>query len=271
MTHVHVDDLAEHHEGLLDTATTARIDAHLQECAQCSALADDLAENVSSVSTLLRRHAGRPEPIPDLVAGRVRRGLREEASLRNDERGSEPLQVGAASPRRSRWARNLVAAAAVVAVTFGISQVWEDLRPTVTGAADQAASGSGPESSAAADALPRESDDASRHSPTELAPRGRETQAQPPGVAGEESLNEFLQRMEGLQSDVDPPRRYREPCVAKALRDSSWSGYSYRFEREGRPAAVVAVQPSGDLFRVSIIRCDPQPVVQASARLPDPA
>ncbi|MDP9445314.1 MAG: hypothetical protein M3P83_13540, partial [Actinomycetota bacterium] len=208
---------------------------------------------------------------PELVARRVQRALDEEAAARSGATGTESVEIGrrsasgsagSALPRRSRWPKLVLAAAALVVVGAGVGQLWEDVQGG-GGAGAGATQGAPPEQF---DSQAQEREDAEGPAAADAAPDSTpEDQAQAPREQRNQSLGDFFKTQGRLE-----PRRYRDGCVSRALEDPDWQGYSYRFVRQGRPD-VVAVQPAGDLFRVSIIRCEPRPRVVTSGRLPDPA
>lgn len=122
--HVDDDTLADAHAGLLSDAETARIDAHLAGCAECSAAADAHAE----LQHLLRESAAIPTQMPSAVADRMESALAAEARARVDGQvGATSLSAARESvreaargraDRRSGWLRpsRILAVAAGVAV-----------------------------------------------------------------------------------------------------------------------------------------------------------
>jgi hypothetical protein len=166
--HIRADKLARYRAGDLGTRESARVRAHLDGCARCTAAADDLA----SVSTLL---ASVPAPpMPDDITARIEAALAAEAASRAASpavpaaRGPVPVAPGrngatrhaaARSPkiRSGSWLRSPVtlrvaAGAAVTAVVLGGGFAAIRLAgPSGTGASgSSAAEGSGTSASSGA-------------------------------------------------------------------------------------------------------------------------
>ena len=133
--HIRADKLAGYRAGDLGTRESARVRAHLDGCARCTATADDLA----AVSTFL---ASVPAPpMPDDITTRIEAALAAEAASRAASpavpaaRGPVPVAPGRDGVTRRAAARNpkiwsggwlrspvtlrVAAAAAVAAVVLG--------------------------------------------------------------------------------------------------------------------------------------------------------
>jgi hypothetical protein len=86
--HIRADKLARYRAGDLGTRESARVRAHLEGCARCTATADDLA----AVSTIL---ASVPAPpMPDDITARIEAALAAEAA----SRASSPAVPAARGP-----------------------------------------------------------------------------------------------------------------------------------------------------------------------------
>lgn len=104
--HIRADKLARYRAGELGTRESARVRAHLDGCARCTAAADDLA----AVSTLL---ASVPAPpMPDDITARIEAALAAEAASRAASpaapaaRGPVPAAPGRDGGGRRAAARN---------------------------------------------------------------------------------------------------------------------------------------------------------------------
>jgi hypothetical protein len=139
--HVSAETLARYRQGDLSPRRSARIGAHLSDCARCSELNEDLG----GVTTLLA--SVHPPPVPDDLTARIQSALATEAARR--------VAVPAAPRRRGRLARlpsmgpkfalgAVAAAAAVVILGVGMFEIVQSgSRPGTTAAtsAGQAAPG----------------------------------------------------------------------------------------------------------------------------------
>ena len=74
--HIRADKLARYRAGDLGTRASARVRAHLDGCARCTAAADDLA----AVSTILTSVPA--PPMPDDITARIEAALAAEAASR---------------------------------------------------------------------------------------------------------------------------------------------------------------------------------------------
>ena len=104
--HIRADKLAGYRAGDLGTRESARVRAHLDGCARCTAAADDLA----AVSTFL---ASVPAPpMPDDITARIEAALAAEAASRAASpavpaaRGPVPVAPGRDGVTRRAAARN---------------------------------------------------------------------------------------------------------------------------------------------------------------------
>jgi hypothetical protein len=104
--HIRADKLARYRAGDLGTRESARVRAHLDGCARCTAAADDLA----AVSTFL---ASVPAPpMPDDITARIEAALAAEAASRAASpavpaaRGPVPVAPGRDGVTRRAAARN---------------------------------------------------------------------------------------------------------------------------------------------------------------------
>jgi hypothetical protein len=104
--HIRADKLASYRAGDLGTRESARVHAHLGDCARCTAAADNLA----AVSTLL---ASVPAPpMPDDITARIEAALAAEAASRAASpavpaaRGPVPAAPGRDGVTRRAAARN---------------------------------------------------------------------------------------------------------------------------------------------------------------------
>jgi hypothetical protein len=104
--HIRADKLASYRAGDLGTRESARVRAHLGDCARCTAAADDLA----AVSTLL---ASVPAPpMPDDITARIEAALAAEAASRAASpavpaaRGPVPVTPGRDGVSRRAAVRN---------------------------------------------------------------------------------------------------------------------------------------------------------------------
>jgi Putative zinc-finger len=104
--HIRADKLASYRAGDLGTRESARVRAHLGDCARCTAAADDLA----AVSTLL---ASVPAPpMPDDITARIEAALAAEAASRAASpavpaaRGPVPVTPGRDGVTRRAAVRN---------------------------------------------------------------------------------------------------------------------------------------------------------------------
>lgn len=130
--HIDADGIAEFRVGLITGRRQHDIAAHLATCAQCTSVADRLAE----VSTLL---AAVPAPVmPDTVAARLQTALDAETAISSEQKVVKPARSRFRLPRLSPL--RLLAPAAAVAVlaagAFGLSRLGS------TPSLSQAASGS---------------------------------------------------------------------------------------------------------------------------------
>jgi hypothetical protein len=141
--HIDADGIAEFRVGLITGRRQHDIAAHLAACAQCTSVADRLAE----VSTLL---AAVPAPVmPDTVAARLQTALAAETAISSEQKVVKPARSRFRLPRLSPL--RLLAPAAAVAVlaagAFGLSQLGS------TPSLSQAASGSAEAAPAAPSAM----------------------------------------------------------------------------------------------------------------------
>ena len=194
--HIRADKLASYRAGDLGTRESARVRAHLDGCARCTAAADDLA----AVSTLL---ASVPAPpMPDDITARIEAALAAEAASRAASpavpaaRGPVPAAPGRdgvtrrAAVRKPKiwsggWLRSPVtlrvaAGAAVAAVVLGGGFAAIRLAGstgTAGTASSSAAEGSGTSSGSGAAG-------ATAQSPNAAAPAAGRRRRSPTGRAG---------------------------------------------------------------------------------------
>lgn len=114
--HLAAETVADHLEGLLSAAESARVDRHLAGCGTCT----ELAEALGSVRALLGSAA--PQPMPGEVADRmdaVLAGLTLPDAAPLVESAGSPVTDLAEARRRRRRYQLLSAAAAVAVVAVG--------------------------------------------------------------------------------------------------------------------------------------------------------
>lgn len=268
--HVDVDLLADRQEGLVDPPTAARIDAHLDACAQCTALADDLR----GVSDVL---GAQPTPaMPDQVRQRITGAVADEQRARQD---STPVaSLDQARKRRTRTTRALLAAAAAVVVVGVGGTLLEDAglgggtRSSESGALssreDAAPEDTGPGEDAPGEAgePPVPADEPTRQPPTLQEDGAESGQGQvAPRVQRELSLIE-----EVFVTRTVVPLRQRSGCVGTALDEPGWEGTSYAVDVHGAPGAVAFL---GDVHNTArdvegvLVRCGSEPEVLERERL----
>ncbi len=138
--HVSVEQVADLLESLLPDAEAAAVAAHLDECADCARLRDDLA----ALPGLLA--ASPAPPMPADVAARLDAAVAEAAAER-DARVSRPATVTSLDSRRRRFVtRTFAGVAAAAAVVAGFVVVGDVLDQG--GEADSSMAGSAAEGAA---------------------------------------------------------------------------------------------------------------------------
>ena len=106
------ESLADYLEGTLQPAARSEMEAHRAGCARCAALVADLEEISAAARTL-------PAPVPTAaVAESMWRGVSERIAA---PAVSISSARSASRPRFDGWRRQLVAAAALVLVTAGVT------------------------------------------------------------------------------------------------------------------------------------------------------
>jgi hypothetical protein len=114
--HIDIEVLADHSEGLLNAEESARVAAHLAECARCAEAYTALGD-VSAVLSALP-----PPAMPSDVATRIEDAItaeveaRQQAAPEGDQAGATVVPL---RPRARRWIAPLTAAAAAVVVVGG--------------------------------------------------------------------------------------------------------------------------------------------------------
>lgn len=115
--HIDIEVLADYAEALLDSAASARVSRHLDECASCTERLTELGD----VSTYLS--ALPPPPMPPDVASRIETAIAEEARARSSQSAATGAPAGATvipfRSRSRRWIAPLTVAAAAVVVVGG--------------------------------------------------------------------------------------------------------------------------------------------------------
>jgi hypothetical protein len=119
--HLTAETLADLDLGLLDAESADHASAHLEHCAQCTALHTDLAELTASLHRLPENPG---EPMPDAVWEQVSHALAAEP-VRTSEDSSPVASLDA--QRRRRWGRpgiGAVAGIAGIALASAIAVPW---------------------------------------------------------------------------------------------------------------------------------------------------
>ena len=117
--HIDIEVLADHAEGLLDSAESARVSRHLAECTDCTEQYAALGDVSAYLSALP------PPAMPADVAARIESAIAEESRARATQgapSAAGPEDVATVVPLRSRsrrWIAPLTAAAAAVVVVGG--------------------------------------------------------------------------------------------------------------------------------------------------------
>jgi hypothetical protein len=251
--HPGADDVALHLEGQLAPADEQRVAAHLRECADCAALAGDLA----ALPEALRTAADPPPPMPEQVAHRIQAALAREAGVASlDERRTR---------RRRVLGAGLLAAAAATVVAVGLGELVQN-----TGSGGSASSGAQQESAVAGRRPTRplhERQDAAALGADGTRPRQQQGDL---GVAGASlrARSALAGLVEGVAAAHTPERaRYdRDACVRTALgltgggAVGSLASYAVELPGRGVPGAVV-LRPSRAPAEGLVVSCGPRPQV----------
>lgn len=286
MTHPSVEEVALHLEGVLEPGDEQRVRAHLEQCTECAATAQDLRGVTERLQAAAQPSESAP-PIPADVAARIESALGHEASARAAAgTGSEDVPreggavgseaVGDLAERRRRrvLSGGLLAAAAATVVAVGLGQLTQSGGPGTAGSSVVAEQHTG---QAGQGARPR---DALRGpqaaSPRSSADQGRHEASVKPGTkgGGPQSLSDFglaarlgdVGLIEGVAAAHSPNRAQHDlpRCVRAALGDALGPVASYAVRLPGGGGAgVVVLRPNRAPTVGVLVACTPQPQVLA--------
>ena len=258
MTHLDSDVLAEFRAGLISGRRGAGIAAHLDGCARCASLDDQLA----GVSALL---ASVPAPaLPDQVAQRLDTVLAAEAAAAGAARDNHPERAGrdgaggSAAPRRPRGNRGfrllalrvLAPAVGVVLLAAGVfglirlsgSSTSSSAASSAEGSAAQATVGARPGSGRA---------NPSARSPVEGAVPGPQRSTDFSVVTSQVSFTRagFRQQVERALAVTPAASAERPPSarIRACVQNLAGHGALIRVQSasyEGQPATLVAIRTS---------------------------
>ncbi len=140
------DILNAYADATLDPSERAEVERHLEACAACRSLVEDLRAIVNAAATLEFR-----DP-PGRAWARIERAIAlETRSDGRGEAGRESVSDGPAKPGRYAWRMTWLAAAAVVAMAVGLTIGRSQLRPTTVEPPTTSVATTAPAAGAAAD------------------------------------------------------------------------------------------------------------------------
>ena len=196
------------------------------------------------------------DPMPDAVAARLDRVLTGLASERAEraERASQAQVVDLAARRRRTAGQLLVAAAAVVAVGFGITQVL----PSMGGSSDDSPSATTAEDDAGAGAADSQDGTARNASPESApeAPSATSGEAKSTFRISPDSFGRDVRRVRNqVELDSDTASLYEYPASGCLTAPVDPGSKVVAATYDGAPAAVVLKPPSGDVQVVDLYLC----------------
>ena len=255
--HVDAATIADLDADLLEPGRAREVTAHLDTCADCRGVRDDLAEISAQLA------AAPVPPMPTDVAIRIDAALRRAVEERDDSAGeTRDDRVVALAPRRRRWLAPLMAAASVVVGFAVVGQVinQSDSADFATGGADRGAEG-------ATDTGPQAGNEAAVEGPEPLQ------------LSTESFRRDVLAQVYDRQVPTagSPERDYNglgEPfdlsgiaCSPQKAPGVVRTANSRRALVDGEPAVLFLSGPRSNRLAVAVICQDGRPLVVAQARL----
>ena len=246
--HLRVEEVADFAEGLLDPAEAAAARAHLDSCAQCRGIDDQL----SGLQRVLAAEGASSTAMPAAVAERI-----------------DAVLVRRSQARR-RWPRLLVAAASIIVVAGAVGVGVQQLADQGEGAASQVAAGGAgqpvfekgggaesrkPERDAAATPAGGKAVDALRLDRERFSAQVRKKL----------SANEFT----AAELSAGNRAGRADRCIQRALAPQAAAGAAlYPARLDGKPVTLVVESPHATARMVFAVACAGKPRVLATATLP---
>ena len=247
--HLRVEEVADLAEGLLDPAEAAAARAHLDSCAECGAVEDQLA----LLQRVLAAEGASSTAMPAAVAERI-----DAALVRR-------------SQARMRWPRLLVAAASIIvvggAVGLGVQQLADQGEGTASDVAGGAAGKAVFEKGGGSESRKPERDTAATPTAGQALDAFRlDRERFSAQVRKKLSAGQFTA---GLELPVGNRAGPADRCVRQVLAPQAAAGAAFYPARlEGKPVTLVVEPRHATPRMVFAVACAGKPRVLATATLP---